>query len=496
MHCSRITSRAIWISLLIALCWGLAAPAALADCEGNLLVNGGFEGGFSERGSGEVAVANGWNLWYQDGPGQEQGLNHRPEYDAEDANLHGTRRIREGSYAQKWGKVYATHHAGVYQQVNVPAGSGLRLTAWAQSWSSAQDDPGVSDGGQYAVSVGIDPTGGTDWSSPNVVWSARSGTMDQWVQLAVDAKAQAGTVTVYLRGDAEWPLKHNDAYFDDVCLLYTAAPTKTPAPTNTPAPTAEPTATPAGGATAPTATPQPAAAATATPEPEKGAPQVHVVRPGEALSTIAAKYGVTTAELAEANNMRLSDILAVGRELIIPGTVAEPTATPEPSATPTPAGGRVRASVFDDTNGNGLRDAGEPLLAGARLILLSARGEVLAEYTTDGVAETYTFEGLPPGTYAVREEAPAGYASTSANEWTVPLEVTSEMDVFFGGRVAEPVAPGEGIPSGAAGESAEPAGSEGSVSRVGVGISGYAGILVALLAVVLPVGMRLVRGRQ
>lgn len=118
-------------------------------------------------------VANGWNLWYQDGPGQEQGLNHRPEYDAEDANLHGTRRIREGSYAQKWGKVYATHHAGVYQQVNVPAGSGLRLTAWAQSWSSAQDDPGVSDGGQYAVSVGIDPTGGTDWARRT--WSGPRG---------------------------------------------------------------------------------------------------------------------------------------------------------------------------------------------------------------------------------------------------------------------------------------------------------------------------------
>jgi hypothetical protein len=93
----------------------------------------------------------------------------------------------------------------------VPANSTVRLTAWAVSWSSDYDDPSVSDGGKYSLSVGIDPTGGTDWRSPDIVWSPASGTMDQWVQLAVEAQAQGGNVSAYLRGDADWPLKHNDA---------------------------------------------------------------------------------------------------------------------------------------------------------------------------------------------------------------------------------------------------------------------------------------------
>jgi len=264
MHNRRIWIRVWVVSLAIGLfAVGLVVPV-VADCPGNILVNGNFEGGFHEQdGIGELTIANGWIGWWKPDLVQGDGLDHRPEYKGEDASRFGRRRVREGNWSQKFFTTYSTHHGGLLQQVNVPVGSQLTLTAWAQAWSSTQDNPDVSKKGKYYLSVGIDPYGGTDWQSPNIVWSEPNQTLDQWVQLRVDAVAKANTVTVYLRGDPEWPVKHNDAYWDDVCLIAirpTPRPTNTPSVTNTPTPTSTPTATP-------TLTPSPTPEATPTPVP-------------------------------------------------------------------------------------------------------------------------------------------------------------------------------------------------------------------------------------
>jgi len=430
MHCNRV-GKVLLITGLLILAALLVNPlsAVLADCPGNALTNGGFEGGFSTRGAGEVEVAQGWNPWWQDGPFAEDGMNRRPEYKPEDAARFGTRRVREGNWAQKWGNTYATHHAGVYQQVSVPANSLVTLTAWAQSWSSNEDDPSKSVGGQYALSVGIDPTGGTDWASPNVVWSPQNGTMDAWVQISVQARSQGGTVTIYLRGDAEWRTKHNDAYFDDICLTY-AAPTKPP--TNTPGPTNTPTITPT-----PSDTPTPA-----------------------------------------------------------------PTDTPTPTATPIP--GMVRVLSFDDADGNGSRGDTEKLLAGAKIEALNAEGTPVATHRTDGGSEPFTFE-IAPGDYVIRESNPPGYVSTSPDEVNVTVVESVEMDVQFADHfkpsptptyTPEPSAtpvPTDVIPTATPAPRPTLVAHEEAAQSSGSG--GLAGILVALLAVVLPVGLRVLKGR-
>lgn len=62
---------------------------------------------------------------------------------------------------------------------------------------------------------------------------------------------------------------------------------------------------------------------------------VHVVEEGDNLSTIAVKYDVAMAIIAEANNMEIDGILRIGRELVIPGITLTPTPKPTPSATAT-----------------------------------------------------------------------------------------------------------------------------------------------------------------
>ncbi len=84
------------------------------------------------------------------------------------------------------------------------------------------------------------------------------------------------------------------------------------------------------------------------------------------------------------------------------------TATPTATATATPAVGRIEVTAYEDANGNGAREAGEPLLPGAHFDLYRA-GEVVGSGVTGGDGRV-TFADLPPASYVVVEtEPPAGY---------------------------------------------------------------------------------------
>ena len=73
--------------------------------------------------------------------------------------------------------------------------------------------------------------------------------------------------------------------------------------------------------------------------------------------------------------------------------------------------------LFDDLNSNGIQDANEPGISGAKVELLDANGNVLATQNTiaDG---RYTFENLDAATYRVRFTAPAGRTFTTKDAGT------------------------------------------------------------------------------
>ena len=53
-------------------------------------------------------------------------------------------------------------------------------------------------------------------------------------------------------------------------------------------------------------------------------PPVHIVQAGDTLSAIAARYGVTVADLVSANQLANPDQLAIGQRLLIPGALTRP----------------------------------------------------------------------------------------------------------------------------------------------------------------------------
>jgi len=87
----------------------------------------------------------------------------------------------------------------------------------------------------------------------------------------------------------------------------------------------------------PTPTPTPTPAPTPAPEPTPAEPVVYVVQSGDTLLAIARKFGVTTAQIIEANNISNPNRISVGQRLVIPtGEVATVVTTPEPEPEPEP----------------------------------------------------------------------------------------------------------------------------------------------------------------
>ena len=95
----------------------------------------------------------------------------------------------------------------------------------------------------------------------------------------------------------------------------------------------------------------------------------------------------------------------------------------------------ISGTKFNDTDGNGVRDAGEPGQAGWVIYLERPAGKALATNTTarDG---KYSFPYLTPGEYAVREASKPGWNLTAPDggRYSVNLTADSVMDKDFGDR--------------------------------------------------------------
>jgi LysM repeat protein len=318
----------------------------------NLLQNPGFEGDyFPWFGINEVQVAHGWTPWWrQRTEADPPAFFFKPEYKQANGYIFPNR-VHSGVAAQQWFTFHATHEAGMYQQVfGVTPGTRYRFTIWAQVWSSTEDNASVSVNPAYPnLQAGIDVTGGWNPWAGTVVWSGTAASYDSWGQLGVEAVAQSDVITVFMRSNPNWPVKHNDVYWDDAVLVAVGVGGEPIPPTATLAPPPSPTAT-AAGAPALTATPTapPPPTPTCAPAPEDWV--AYRVQRGDTLYALATRSG-TTLDMVIAVNCLSTTTIFVGQELLLPespitrtpsavtstATPVPATVTSQPSATLTPA---------------------------------------------------------------------------------------------------------------------------------------------------------------
>jgi hypothetical protein len=85
--------------------------------------------------------------------------------------------------------------------------------------------------------------------------------------------------------------------------------------------------------------------------------------------------------------------------------------------------------VWNDSNGNGLQDPGEPGVAGVTVRLLDDTGAVVDETATDASGH-YEFSWMDPGSYRIQVVAPDGQVFTQQNQGT---DETLDSDVDSSG---------------------------------------------------------------
>jgi hypothetical protein len=184
-----------------------------------LVLNPSFEGEYRPYGAfGELNHAPNWFPWWTDGEN-----NLRPEYKPAEIGI-DSRRVHSGDRAQQYFKSHGQFKAGLFQiVVNVPTGSRLQFSAHGQGWSCADNSqcPGAISfsPANMLMRVGIDPFGGTDAFSGDVVWSGYFSPIDQWQVACVTAVSQRENVTVFLWASPDAPRQNQDIYWDDASLV-------------------------------------------------------------------------------------------------------------------------------------------------------------------------------------------------------------------------------------------------------------------------------------
>jgi hypothetical protein len=236
----------------------LTTPVRADGCDPkNLLKNCSFEEGWHQGTNGDVP--DGWVDF------QVQG---RPRYEISDfEKMDGAKGLRIWNSSTPF-------KAGIYQQVqNVLPGTWYQaIIRWAPIKVTMPGGQFPTEGDLIGRKVGIDPTGGTDPTSPNIAWSPEDWKWDLKHYpvngLSVSVPAQATTITVFVYAEVEYAHMADEVFIDWVELVPdTSKPTATPVP-----PTATPTMTPKPTAPPPTAAPAPPTAVPATPVPPTAIP--------------------------------------------------------------------------------------------------------------------------------------------------------------------------------------------------------------------------------
>lgn len=193
-----------------------------------------------------------------------------------------------------------------------------------------------------------------------------------------------------------------------------------------------------------------------TPTPGPDGRIIYIAQEGDSLWRIAAIAGLSLEELMAMNGIQPGDFLTPGTRLELGragpalatgeagGVVATPTEA-EPTPTPSVSTGEICVLLFEDVNGNGRLEDGEPALAGGQISIADASGALAGELSTQSLdleVEPFghCFEDLASGAYNVSAAVPPGYNPTTGLNLPVNLEPGDVKYLQFGAQASSSVA--------------------------------------------------------
>jgi len=180
-----------------------------------------------------------------------------------------------------------------------------------------------------------------------------------------------------------------------------------------------------------------------TPTPGPDGRILYKVQPGDTLLRISLVAGIPLDELRGLNNLT-GDNIVVGQEMLLGlGGPSVVTPTPGPSPTPTPVlptptpkqgAGMLCVMLYNDINGDSIRQEEELSLPGGAISVNNRSGTVSLTAETGSTEEPNCFENLQEGEYAVTVAVPEGYNPTTATSFALQLNSGDEAHLGFGAQ--------------------------------------------------------------
>ncbi|MEW6241226.1 MAG: LysM peptidoglycan-binding domain-containing protein [Chloroflexota bacterium] len=215
------------------------------------------------------------------------------------------------------------------------------------------------------------------------------------------------------------------------------------------------------------ASPAPQVVQYATPTPGPDGRIIYIIQPGDTCISISLKTGVPI-DVLRGQNPTLDENcnLIAGQELLLGlggPAVATPTAGPSPTPTPilptpTPFAGTTELCVmlFNDINGDALRQEGELGIAGGAVSVTNVNGNysktqnTVSEIDPDTLEPVRTcFDDLTEGEYNISMAIPDNYNPTMTLAYTLKVRAGDRASVDFGAQAS---ATGGGASSQTGGE--------------------------------------------
>jgi murein DD-endopeptidase MepM/ murein hydrolase activator NlpD len=182
---------------------------------------------------------------------------------------------------------------------------------------------------------------------------------------------------------------------------------------------------------------------------------IYIAQPGDNCTRIAGLNGITVDQLRQLNSkLDQNCTIVVGQEYLV-GIISQegtPTAGPSPTpapatVTPTPFTGTTEICVllFNDINGNSIREETEPAVAGGAISVTENNGEYSAAQETfipdDPAAfQGFCFENVPEGSYNITVGIPDNYNPTMDLNSTLNVKAGDRAFVSFGVQSKDVVA--------------------------------------------------------
>jgi len=204
------------------------------------------------------------------------------------------------------------------------------------------------------------------------------------------------------------------------------------------------------------ATPQQGIGQYATPTAEADGRIIYTAQEGDTCTKISLLNNIPIDQLRALNPDLGEDCIVIaGQKLMIGigGPAAVPTNTPGPSPTPTeppptatPFNGTTEICVllFEDINGNALREESELGLAGGAISVTNALGGYSQTQNSISEIDPVTLEpaplcftDLPEGTYTVSAAIPDGYNPTFNLSYSLEVKAGDRASVAFGAQSQE-----------------------------------------------------------